>query len=119
MAEAISSLEVDPAAMRRNLDRLDGLVLAERLMLALAPKMGRREAHQAVEALSRRAVAEKRHLREIALADRRVGAHLEPSAVEALFDPLTYLGAAETFIDRALAAHDAAREARAAWRAAS
>ncbi|SDR13888.1 3-carboxy-cis,cis-muconate cycloisomerase [Rhizobiales bacterium GAS113] len=105
MVEAIEGLKVDPLAMRRNLDRLNGLVLAERLMLALAPLMGRNEAYHAVEELSRRAVAENRQLRDLALADARVTAHLAPDAIAHLFDPSTYLGAAQDFIDAALAAH--------------
>jgi 3-carboxy-cis,cis-muconate cycloisomerase len=108
MVEAIEGLEVDAIAMRRNLDRLNGLVLAERLMLALAPLMGRNEAHHAVEQLSRRAVAENRQLHDLAMADAHVTAHLAPDAIARLFDPSTYLGATQDFIDAALAVHRAA-----------
>jgi 3-carboxy-cis,cis-muconate cycloisomerase len=100
--------------MRRNLDRLQGLILAERLMLALAPKMGRNEAHHAVEALSQRAIAEKRQLHDIALADARIGEHLAPAEIDALFDPSGYLGSSDEFIDAALAAHEKAQQARGA-----
>ena len=103
MVEAMAGLVVDPTAMRRNLERLNGLVLAERLMLALAPRIGRNEAHHLVEELSARSAAENRHLRELALADPRVTAHLAPDAIEHLFDPSTYLGATQDFIDAALA----------------
>jgi 3-carboxy-cis,cis-muconate cycloisomerase len=105
MADAIAGLEVDAAAMRRNLERLNGLVLAERLMLALAPRRGRNEAHHAVEGLSRRAVAENRQLRDLALADKTVAAELSPELIAQVFDPSTYLGASEAFIEAALERH--------------
>ncbi|MBV9520960.1 MAG: 3-carboxy-cis,cis-muconate cycloisomerase [Hyphomicrobiales bacterium] len=105
LAEAMDSLTVDEAAMRHNLERLNGLVLAERLMLALAPKRGRNEAHHTVEALSRRALAEQRHLRDLALSDESIAAKLSPEVVRRIFDASTYLGASNAFIDNALAAH--------------
>jgi 3-carboxy-cis,cis-muconate cycloisomerase len=112
MVEAIEGLKIDPEAMRRNLERLNGLVLAEPLMLALAPKMGRNEAHRTVEELSRRAVAGNQHLRDLALADPRIKAHLGQAEIALLFDPAGYLGATNEFIDNALAAHGQAREIR-------
>ena len=105
LADAIGGLTVDSTAMRRNLERLNGLVLAERLMLALAPKRGRNEAHHAVEALSQRAVAENRHLRDLALDDDTVAAELSPERIREIFDPSTYLGSCEAFIGNALAVH--------------
>ncbi|MFI5014549.1 MAG: lyase family protein [Hyphomicrobiales bacterium] len=108
MVEAIEGLQVDPAAMAANLERLNGLVLAERLMLTLAPAMGRNEAHHLVEALSRQAAAENRHLRDLAMHDPRIAARLEPMEIARLFDPSGYLGAVDEFIDAALAVHRAA-----------
>ncbi len=51
MAEALGGLRVDPAAMRANLERLRGLVMAEPLALALAPRLGRGPAHELTERL--------------------------------------------------------------------
>jgi 3-carboxy-cis,cis-muconate cycloisomerase len=112
LADAITDLEIDPPAMRRNLDRLNGVVLAERLMLALAPKLGRIEAHHALEALSRRAMVENRHLRELALADPMIAAELGPDLIAQLLDPSRYLGVCEAFIDNALAIHRQAQATR-------
>ena len=103
MAEAIEGLRVDGSAMRHNLDRLNGLVLAERLMLALAPELGRNEAHRVVENLSRRAVAENRQLRDLALTEKAVAKELSSERIAEIFNPLTYLGASDAFIDNALA----------------
>jgi 3-carboxy-cis,cis-muconate cycloisomerase len=112
MVEAIEGLKVDAETMRFNLERLNGVVLAERLMLALAPRMGRNAAHHAVEVLSGQSVAQNRHLRDLAMADPRVTEHLTQDAIALIFDPAGYLGAANAFIDNALALHRQAQEAR-------
>ena len=46
----LAGLEIDPDRMRANLDAARGLPLAESLMMALAPKTGRMQAHHIVEA---------------------------------------------------------------------
>jgi 3-carboxy-cis,cis-muconate cycloisomerase len=100
LRDSLEHLAVDPAAMRSNLDRTGGLALAERV--ALAPGVDRDE------------------VREAALRAARTGRPfaetLEAAGVEGAaerLDPASYLGSAELFVDRALAAH-AARGARGA-----
>jgi 3-carboxy-cis,cis-muconate cycloisomerase len=85
--------------MRANLDATGGRLLAERVVTALAPGMGRLAAHELVErvATSGRRFAE-------ALAEET---ELERAEIERLLDPADYLGSAGEFVDRALAAHRA------------
>lgn len=99
-------VEVDAARMRANLDLTDGLVLAERVMMALAPTLGRMPAHHRVEAATKRAVAEGTSLHAVLADDAEIVAILGPDGLSALFDPQGYLGASQTFI----------AAARAAWR---
>lgn len=102
-------LEVDAARMRANLDRTHGLVLAERVMMALAPQLGRMPAHHRVEAATKRAVAEGATLYAILAEDAEIVATLGEDGLAGLFDPAGYLGANETFIEAAGAAWRAAR----------
>ena len=44
----LEGLEVDPARMRRNLDATHGMISAEAVMMALAPHVGREQAHHLV-----------------------------------------------------------------------
>lgn len=110
LARAITlaeGLTVDTARMRSNLDATEGLILAEAAMMALAPTLGRDIAHAVVEAASRRALAEGRSLRAtLAEAPELVG-RLDAASLDRVFDPSAYLGAADAFLDAALAAHDA------------
>ena len=104
MIEAIDGLRVSEAAMRANLDALRGLTMAERLMLALAPSLGRDEAKALVERLAARVIETGSSMIEVAKAEDLVQARLSTAALEALFDPASYLGSAGAFVDRALEA---------------
>ena len=98
-ADAVASLEVDTGQMHRNLEASGGLVVAERIAFALAPRLGRVEAHEIVAEAVR-----ARSFREALLADERTG--LSTEELDALLDPAGYLGASETLVDRALAAYE-------------
>jgi 3-carboxy-cis,cis-muconate cycloisomerase len=65
-----AGLVVNPERMRANLDALQGLVFSERLARALAADTDRATALALVEDWSGLAVAERRHLRDVALAAR-------------------------------------------------
>jgi 3-carboxy-cis,cis-muconate cycloisomerase len=96
-------LEVDAARMRQNLDATGGLIMAEAVAMALAETIGKGEAHHIVEAASKTAVAEKKHLRDVLAADSKVAAHLGADQLAKLFEPMAYQGASQTLIDRLLA----------------
>jgi 3-carboxy-cis,cis-muconate cycloisomerase len=102
VAEALDELQIDPARMRANLERSDGLLLAEALVMALAPQLGRPEAQQAVQAAVEQAQAGGLPFRQVAREDPQLRAVLSPEAIERALDPAAYLGSAEALIDRAL-----------------
>src|ERR1700751_193107 len=99
-------LEVDAARMRANLDATGGLVMAEGSAVALAEKIGKSEAHHLVEILSKKAVAEKKHLRDVLAEDPKVTSLLSPEKIAALLEPMTYQGTSQALIDRLLASLD-------------
>lgn len=101
----IDGIEIDVARMRANLDLTGGLILSERIALALARHLPRLEARALVEEACQQATAQGRHLRDLLGADPRITAHLDAAALSALFEPSTYLGANDAVIDRVLALH--------------
>jgi 3-carboxy-cis,cis-muconate cycloisomerase len=103
MAETLEGLEVRTDAMAANLERTQGLVFSEALSLRLAQALGKSAAHGLTEKLCRRAVAEKRHLREIVLADKEAVSIIPQAELEALFDARRAFGSAGVMIDRVLA----------------
>jgi 3-carboxy-cis,cis-muconate cycloisomerase len=96
IAEAVENLEVDTDRMRANLALTDGLIVAERLSVA----MGGGKAHDVVRDAADRTAESGRSLAEELKADDRV--ELPAAALAEALDPMTYLGSAQAFVDRAL-----------------
>jgi 3-carboxy-cis,cis-muconate cycloisomerase len=101
-------LVVDAARMRRNLDATGGLIVAEAVMMGLAPHLGRAEAHHVVRHASDTALAEGIPLAAALAREPAVTANLDAAAIARLTDPTAYLGSADAFIDRVLHAAHAA-----------
>ncbi|MBN8982802.1 MAG: 3-carboxy-cis,cis-muconate cycloisomerase [Rhizobiales bacterium] len=106
VADIAEGLEVDAERMRANLDSTHGLVMAEAVSMALAEKIGKREAHEIVEAASRKSIETKQHLREVLTKDARVTAHIPADKLGNLFEPMSYQGVSQQLIDRLLASLD-------------
>ncbi|MGG5889315.1 3-carboxy-cis,cis-muconate cycloisomerase [Falsiroseomonas sp. HC035] len=100
LAEGVT---VDVARMRRNLEESGGLMMAEAVMMGLAPLLGRNRAHDAVHHACDVAMAERIPLAEALARDPGVTAHLDPAGLAKLTDPAGYLGATQVFIDAVLA----------------
>jgi 3-carboxy-cis,cis-muconate cycloisomerase len=103
IVDIAEGLEVDAIRMRANLDTTHGLIMAESVTFALAEKIGKSDAHHLVEAASKKAVAEKKTLREVLAADPRVAAQLDAKKLADLFEPMAYQGVSQALIDRLLA----------------
>src|SRR5580704_13228040 len=106
IVDIAEGLEVDAARMRINLDATNGLIMAEAVAMALAEKIGKRDAHHLVEAASKKAVAEKKHLRDVLAQDAKISAHLSADKLTKLFEPMAYQGVSQALIDRLLASLD-------------
>jgi 3-carboxy-cis,cis-muconate cycloisomerase len=106
IVDIAEGLEVDVARMGVNLEATGGLIMAEAVAFALAEKIGKREAHRLVEAASKKAIAEKKGLREVLSGDAKVTAHLSADRLAKLFEPMAYQGASQALIDRLLASLD-------------
>jgi len=104
LSVVLPALEIDAEHMKRNLNLTDGLLFAEAVSMALAEKIGKAAAHDLVQAACMRAIKEKRGLRPILSGDPRINAHLTATDFDRLFDPHNYLGAADEFVYRVVAA---------------
>ena len=100
-ARAIAEgMVVDPVRMRQNLDLTHGLIVAEAVMMGLAPHLGRGEAHHVVKQACDVALSDKLGLADALARDAAVTAKLDRAAIERLTDPAGYLGSTNAFIDR-------------------
>jgi 3-carboxy-cis,cis-muconate cycloisomerase len=103
IVDIAEGLEVDATRMRVNLDATHGLIMAEAVTFALAEKIGKSEAHHLIEAASKKAVAARKHLRDVLAAEPKVTSHLGAAQLAKLFEPMAYQGVSQTLIDRLLA----------------
>jgi 3-carboxy-cis,cis-muconate cycloisomerase len=107
----LDGLIVDEQRMRRNLDMTSGLIVAEAVMMGLAPHLGRNEAHDVVYAACRIVNEQGGRLADVLGGMKEVSSRLDRAAIERLTDPANYLGMAPAMVDRVLASSAASRPA--------
>lgn len=98
----VEGLEIEATQMRANLDLAGGTVMAEPLVAALVPHVGRVEAFRLVSAACERVERD-----DIALREAAVGTTIESilgsDGLDAALDPSASLGSARRFVDAAVA----------------
>ncbi len=99
---ALGGLVVDAERMAHNLGISRGLIVAEAVMMGLAPHVGRQDAHDLVYAACRVANDTGASLADCLGQQPAITSHLDPAAIERLTDPANYLGAAPAMVDRVL-----------------
>src|SRR3954447_19342484 len=96
----LEGLVVDESRMRQNLDLTQGLIVAEAVMMGLAPQLGRQQAHDVVYEACREALAQKRSLFEVLKMRPEIAGALPEARLRALCDPANYLGSAAAMVDQ-------------------
>ncbi len=100
----LSGLVVDAGRMRANLDLTGGLIVAEAVMMAAAPALGRQHAHDVVYDACKRAIEGRRPLADLLeTVPEIVEALGGAAAIRRHCDPGNYLGLSGALVDRALA----------------
>lgn len=99
----LEGLEVDPQAMRRNIDMTHGLVMSEAVMMGLGPYIGREYAHDLVYDICRQAVKQQRPLLDLLCENAQIMQHVSREQLAAMCDPANYLGQSGVMVDRVLA----------------
>jgi adenylosuccinate lyase len=91
LAQARFMLEglVDARRMRTNLDSTRGLIVAEAVMMGLAPHLGRQQAHDTVYATCRQSLADDHSLFEVLNDNASVNGALRPTGSASSPIPLT------------------------------
>ncbi|MBO72664.1 MAG: 3-carboxy-cis,cis-muconate cycloisomerase [Flavobacteriales bacterium] len=98
----IEGLQVDKKQMLGNLSMGGGLLMAESVMMAIAPKVGRNSAHDIVIGAASRAWDKGITLRESLIDDERVREYLSIDEIDELIDPANYIGSSDEMIQRVL-----------------
>lgn len=100
----LAGLTVNEQRMRENLDLTHGLIVAEAVMMAAAPKLGRQHAHDVVYDACRTAIEANEQLADVlARMPEIVEALGGVDAIGRHCDPVNYLGLCGEMVDRVLA----------------
>ncbi len=99
MKYVLADLHVDVAQMRRNLDRLGGFLLSERVMFVLSDKVGKQTAHDLVYEASMHGIENGVSFEHALLQNAQVKAALSADELKAALDPVTYTGRAPEIVD--------------------
>lgn len=98
----LEGLQVDKGKMLDNLNMGGGLLMAEAVMMGIAPKIGRNQAHNLVFGAAREAWDKGIALKEALVGDIKIREHLSINEIDALIDPANYTGSADNMIERVL-----------------
>ncbi|WP_432239532.1 class-II fumarase/aspartase family protein [Herbaspirillum robiniae] len=99
---ALGGLIVDTDQMKRNLGISRGLIVAEAVMMGMAPYIGRQQAHDVVYDACRTVNEKGGTLAEALAALPAVTEHFDRAAIDRMTDPANYLGLAPQMVDRAV-----------------
>ncbi|OJJ39534.1 hypothetical protein ASPWEDRAFT_105969 [Aspergillus wentii DTO 134E9] len=100
---ALAGLSVHPKQMLDNLHSTRGLIVAEAVMMGLAPQVGRQKAHDIVYEACRESIEKDRTLLDCLLDKDEVVAKMSRERLASLCDPVNYLGASMRMVDDVLA----------------
>jgi 3-carboxy-cis,cis-muconate cycloisomerase len=100
---ALGGLVVNTAQMKHNLGLTKGLIVAEAVMMSMAPHIGRQQAHDIVYDACRAVNEQGGTLADALAALPAVTEHFDRAAIDRMTDPANYLGLAPDMVDRAVA----------------
>lgn len=93
--EMLAAIHLKPEAMRRNLDATDGLIMAEKAMMLLAPHIGRTQAHHRVQESVKRARRENCSFAAALASMPDLPDSIDSASLEAELQPESYTGQSE------------------------
>ena len=98
----LEGLEVSPEKMKDNIYKTNGLIVAESVMMALAPKMGRQIAHDLVYDCCRVSIKKNISFIDTLLKNKEISNIFNKTDLLEIIDPSNYLGAAPAMAKRLL-----------------
>jgi adenylosuccinate lyase len=101
MIYIIDNLVVYPEKMKQNIDKSQGLVFSQRVLLALTDKgLTREKAYQIVQTTAMKARASGKHLKDVLFEDKEARRYLSAQEIAKAFDINYYLRNVETIFQR-------------------
>jgi adenylosuccinate lyase len=101
--EILSTLVIREDNVKRNLELTGGLIMSERIMIALVEKgIGRQEAHELVRISAHEAFTKGKKLLDILIANEKISKVFSREDLQKCFEEANYIGTAVEQVDDAL-----------------
>ena len=101
---ALGALVVNTDAMLSNLNSTRGLIVAEAVMMGIAGEIGRQQAHDRLYEACRTAIENNKSLIDVLKATPQLAENVGEARLEALCNPLNYLGSSQAMVDEVVSA---------------
>ena len=98
----LEGLEVSPERMKENMDKTKGLIVAESVMMSLAPHIGRQVAHDLVYDCCRKSLKERIPFLDCLLSIKEISNVFDKQQLKKIIDPTNYLGASPSMAQKLL-----------------
>lgn len=99
MKQVLCGLQIRKENMARNLERSEGLIMAEAVMEKIAGKLGRQEAHELVYEVAMRSFESGESFGQALKNTETLEEVIKPSEIDEVLDPSTYVGLCVHFVD--------------------
>lgn len=99
----LDNLKVNKQAMAANIEKTNGLILAQRVTFALAEEIGKTNANDRMHKLAVKAQEQGVSLRAALEQDAELSGYFTGEQLDALFDPSTYVGLAAEQVEAVIA----------------
>lgn len=100
--DTLAGLEIQENTMRQNLDKTSGLIVAEAVMMGLAPKMGRQQANDCVYDCYRTSLETGQSFLSALLENQAIATIASREELVTLVNPKNYIGSAPEIVFRYL-----------------
>lgn len=107
---ALQGLVVKPQNMLKNLDKLGGLLLSEKIMFELSSQFGKQTAHHILYEISMTALENNVPFKELLAQDERITASFTEEQLTNIFDYASYVGLAPAKVEEVLAHYKQVKE---------
>ncbi|WP_158738089.1 adenylosuccinate lyase [Alteribacillus sp. YIM 98480] len=98
----LKDLHVYSSTMRKNLEKSNGLIMSEAVMMHLAETLGRQKAHDEVYQVAMKAFEENISLKDALKSNQEIADILSPPEIEELLNPLNYTGSSKEFVENVI-----------------
>lgn len=99
----LTDIEVKRESMLANLNLLKGYALAERVMFALADRIGKQTAHEVVYLAAMKGIEAGLSFKESLLSNESIRGAVHEEELDKLLDPTTYVGLSPEIVDHVIA----------------